>query len=298
MRFLRAAVAAAVLASLVVLLSDSTAAAQNDAGDEEARVHFRLGQAYYDSGRFEEAAREFETAYATSRRPQLLYNVFVARRDAGHVEQATDALRRYLELVPDAPERDQLRARLRSLERMVQQRAAGGASGTTTASGETTSTETATETASSGEGAGVQTGGTGAAEATSTGDAAMASETTPTTGGGGGPGIAPWIVAGAGGALILTGAITGILALGAESDLEEMCPNGACTSPSFEDTRDSGQTLAVVTDVLLVTGVLAAGAGVAWALLAGGSEERPSEAPVASIACTTTACATNVRVSF
>src|SRR4051794_6738550 len=56
--------------------------------DDEARVHFRLGTAYYDSGRFAQAAEEFKQAHELSQRPQLLYNLFLAYRDAGDLVHA------------------------------------------------------------------------------------------------------------------------------------------------------------------------------------------------------------------
>ena len=82
----------------------------------EAKQHFRLGSTFYDSGRFQEAAEEFAEAFRLSGRPELLYNVYVARRDAGKLEEAVDALRSYLKAMPNAPDRINLRARLESME--------------------------------------------------------------------------------------------------------------------------------------------------------------------------------------
>ena len=110
--------ARAALVGLLVCASAAPALAQGE-DESEARMHFRVGRAYYDSGRFLEAAHEFEEAYRQSDRPQLLYNIFVAYRDAGRLQEAMEALRRYLELVPDAENRDQLTARLAAMERVA-----------------------------------------------------------------------------------------------------------------------------------------------------------------------------------
>ena len=48
--------------------------------DMEARQHFMIGKTLYDAGRFQQAAEEFDSAYQLSKRPQLLYNVYVAHR--------------------------------------------------------------------------------------------------------------------------------------------------------------------------------------------------------------------------
>ena len=59
--------------------------------EQEARAHFQLGRTLYDGGRFEEAAREFVQAYELSHRAQLLYNIFLAWRDALKVDKVDGA---------------------------------------------------------------------------------------------------------------------------------------------------------------------------------------------------------------
>lgn len=90
-----------------------------DMTDAQARAHFRLGAAAYEAGRFADAAQEFEIAYGLSGRPQLLYNVYLAYRDAQDTPNAARALRGYLAGVPDAPDHDHLQARLTALEATV-----------------------------------------------------------------------------------------------------------------------------------------------------------------------------------
>src|SRR5688500_8532502 len=100
-------------ALFLCLMAPSLVLAQG--GDDEARRHFRLAEAHYANASFEEAAREFEEAYRLSQRPQLLYNIYLAYRDAADIDHAADALRRYLELVPDAEGAAMLRGRLAAL---------------------------------------------------------------------------------------------------------------------------------------------------------------------------------------
>lgn len=108
----------AALAALVIAFVAAPALAQDShAGDEEARLHFEIAVRAYRDGRFAEAAREFEAAYALSRRPELLHNVYLAYRDANVRDRAADALRRYLAEASDVPDRAMLEARLEALER-------------------------------------------------------------------------------------------------------------------------------------------------------------------------------------
>ena len=107
----------AVMASLLLGNVVTGLAQQPEATDDEAaRRHFRLGQAYYQNGQFAEAATEFEQAYQLSGRAALLYNVYLAHRDALHTRQSYEALRQYLDEMPDPPDEDHLRARLQHLE--------------------------------------------------------------------------------------------------------------------------------------------------------------------------------------
>ncbi|MCC7542801.1 MAG: tetratricopeptide repeat protein [Deltaproteobacteria bacterium] len=119
-------------AALVVLAigwlggaTSSPARAQEEpSADERARARFESGRAHYDAGRVPEALADFEAAFELSRRPALLYNVYLCRLDLGDVEQAVDALRRYLaEASVEQTERTSLEARLVELERRVALRA-------------------------------------------------------------------------------------------------------------------------------------------------------------------------------
>ena len=115
------------LCGLLSLVSLSLSASAQDQGqgiiqmqenqmgnDERAKAHFRVGQSLYDAGRFNEAAEEWEKAFELSQRSELLYNVYVAYRDAASsTDKAIGALRRYLQLGQiEATRRLQLEARL------------------------------------------------------------------------------------------------------------------------------------------------------------------------------------------
>lgn len=91
------------------------------------------------------------------------------------------------------------------------------------------------------------------------------------------PSIAPWIVVGAGGALFLGGLATGFVALGTHDDFE-----AARDAAEKDDLQSTGATQAVVADVLMAAGLLAAGTGLVWALLDVPRVTSGSAAPLSS----------------
>ena len=252
---------------------ETNVAAMEQAGegmdDERARSHFRAGSNLYDAGSFERAGQEFEQAYELSGRPELLYNVYVAYRDAGMIREAKNALARYLEEAETVEDRVNLEARLRSLEDQV------------------AALDMAEEEAAAREEEAEQreTGGIG-------------SPPPPPPPADDGPGVGPWVVIGVGGAAIVAGAITGVLALGAVGDIEDECPDDVCPSDydELEEDRDDARTLVTATDFLLLGGAVVAAGGVAWLLLGGDS----GEAPPADVgaACTGEGCMATLRGRF
>lgn len=81
------------------------------ARDDDARAHYQQGRAFYERGDFPQAAEQFQQAYDLSGRPRLLYNLFLAHRDAGQLSQAVEALSAYLSTATDIPNRALLEKR-------------------------------------------------------------------------------------------------------------------------------------------------------------------------------------------
>lgn len=220
-----------------------SAHAQQSADDEEARVHFRLGTAYYESGRFAQAATEYQKAYDLSQRPGLLFNIFLAQRDAGEIAEAAKALRMFLELDPDAPDKEKLQARLATLEKMLASQ-----------SSEPEPAEEPTET---------PPGPAPEPQAQPETDAQAQTEPEPAAKVDDGPGLVPWVVIGGGGALIAGGVVSGLLARADEQALEDACPDGRCSAADLEKA-DSGKTKALVADILMGAGIATAAVGVVF----------------------------------
>lgn len=283
-----------VVLALAAFASQSHASAQATAAaqdDDAARSHFRLGQAHYENGSFAQAAAEFEEAYRLSRRPQLLYNVFVAHRDAGQLQQATEALRAYLELVPDAENGAMLRARLASMERLLEGQEAA------TPEDEASATDTSDASLDADAIGETDSSASTTAASTSARPTSTPAASSSSTGGGGG-GLSPvgFIVGGAGLALTIAGAITGGVAMGMQDSLDSRCPNRACPAgEGLESERDTGATLAIATDVLIITGVATLATGVVLLFVLG--DDAPDEAPVA-LGCGPQGCDAAMRLRF
>lgn len=262
-----------VVALLLLAVAPRNARAQGvvdmgmeDMSDEQARAHFSVGKTLYDAGRFREAAEEWEKAYELSKKDALLYNIYVAHRDASDAPKAIDALRRYLATSAATPEdRINLEARLRAMEEAQRQQAPAPAEAAPPA-------EPAV-----------------AAPAAADGGTQQDAESKPS--------ILPYVLIGVGGALVVGGVVTGIIANGQVSDIEDHCPGDRCV-PGYDlgSARDDARVVVTLTDVLLVGGIVAGGVG-AVLLIVGGDDEHAT-GPAPRLACAPGGCMASVSGVF
>ena len=103
---------------------------------------------------------------------------------------------------------------------------------------------------------------------------------------------------GVGGAALVGALVTGLVSNGAYSELEDKCGDDHLCPSGYDWTsaRDRGQSMALVSDVLTISGVVFAGTGaVLWYLW----RDTPTEsAPRASFICTQHGCSAQARLSF
>lgn len=99
--------------------------------------------------------------------------------------------------------------------------------------------------------------------------------------------IPAYVAFGVGGAGLIVGSVTGILALGMHSDLKDQCPTGHCKPQSdaeaeqMESDRSRYRTLGTISGVGFVTAL--AGAGTGAVLLVTGSTGAPKPAQKAAV---------------
>lgn len=233
------------------------AAVDPNAPEQLARAHFEAGQQLYSLGRFTQAADEFMEAFRLSNRPALLYNVHIAYRDAADHARSAEALRKYLELASDVPNRVSLEARLKSLEAQL-----------------------AAEEADD--------------DVVADPDAVAESTPVPAPVGSSsvdGTSIAKWSLVSGGALLVGAGLVTGAMAVRAESDIEHSCPRDQCPFDyDLEGERSRTRTLAVTTDVLMGAGAIAAGVALYLFLTDDSGAEESTGVSSASAGCDALSC--------
>lgn len=232
---------------------------------ERARNHFMAGTAYYEDGRWQDAAREFQEAYRITGHPDVLYNLGQAHDRMDRREEAVEAYRGYLDRAEAPPDRERVERRIRELEQLM---GAAEEDGLPPVSSQPTPAPPATPPGPAPEEVGF--------------------------------GPWPWVAIGAAGAMAVTAAITGGLALSRHGQLEDDCgPDGRSCPPGSQDDIDAGNALATWSTVLTIGAVLAAGAGVTLLIIdaQGGGEEAPPVAQVELLPGPTPAGAT-ARVRF
>jgi hypothetical protein len=245
----------------------------------QAREAFERGRIHYDNGDFPRAATAFEEAYRLSGRDGLLYNLYLAYRDANNQDKAAEALRSYLTKVEVIENRPQLESRLKALDEGIAQRKAREA---------LEAEERASESRQQAE-----RDAAAKQAAASPSPAAPPPEENKKW-------WLPGVAVAAGGAALMLGSIgTGVMASSKASELEDKCPTKKDCDPSLKSTADSGKTMAVVTDVLLFGGAAVVVVGGVLLLLKrpkkGASKQDTAKADVS---CTRAGCYGAVTLRF
>jgi tetratricopeptide (TPR) repeat protein len=254
------------------------AAAAATSPENQAREAFERGRIHYDNGDFARAATAFEEAYKLSGREGLLYNLYLAYRDANQQENAAQALRQYLAKVEVIENRAQLESRLKALEAGIAERKAAEAR-------EAEDQRHAAELKAQQE---EQLAAQKAA-------AERAPEAQPEP-----PKWwrTPVIIMGAGGALMAGSLVTGLMTNSKTSELEDKCDGSSCPE-SLKPTYDSAKTLALVTDILLFGGIATAAVGGVLMLLKKPKKQASTkDSPQANVSCSRVGCAGSVSLRF
>jgi len=103
----------ALVCIVVVALAQPAAAAPSEI---EAAARFEHGRAAYQRGEYQGAYDDFKQAYLLSSRPALLYNMARALEGLKRYRESADALRAYLRVRANDPERAQIEEHIRALD--------------------------------------------------------------------------------------------------------------------------------------------------------------------------------------
>lgn len=241
---------------------------ESDMDDERARASFRLGSQYYEDGRFAEAAAEFERAFGLSGRTALLYNAYLAYRDAQDQENAARALRGFLANDEEIENRALLEARLAALEEQL-------------------ASARERDAAAEASAAEIEEARRRADEAEER-FAARSSGTRPWW---------PWVMTGAGAALVIVAIPLGAVAASDADALRADCNAGNGCNPvvNLDGRRSAIQGMAAASDALWVIGGVAAASGLVLALTLPDEHEDQAVSFVPEFGCTAAECRAVVR---
>lgn len=222
------------------------------ANDQRARELFQKGDVAYAEGRYEEALGAFQEAYDLSGRAQLLFNVSNALERLGRYQEAVDALEKYLSS-GKAKDRDVVQKRLANLKKRVEEQKKEQEK---LAKEEEEKRKKEEEERAKREAAGGGTGaGTGNGSAPGPGTKEPEKPPAP---------VLPWILIGGGGVVFVTGAVFGVLTLGARSDAQDGCTDtqaGHLCSQDASSAIDREKTFSLVADIGMLSGLVLAGVG-------------------------------------
>lgn len=226
----------------MIAIAAHTATAQPTPDDRaRALALFRDSDAHYKRGEFEKAAELLREAYALHPEPILLYNLARALEGLGDFPGAIEQYERYLNADTQIADRGAIERRIATLRAQVARTQAPTSSPAPVPAPPVSD---------------IRTGPAAATSSPPPGD-----EAPPRLHGG--SRRLPWVIAGAGGAVVGVGAVFGYLSQARHDD--------AVAAPIQADAarlQDRAHTFATVANVAFAVGGVAAVAGVAWGLYA------------------------------
>ncbi len=107
---------ATAIAIAAVLLVCARPARADDAATRTAKRHFAQAEKLFALGRFDTALVEYEAAFDAKPLPAFLFNIGQCHRNLHDYEAAVFSFRKYLRLLPEADNRDDVEELIRELE--------------------------------------------------------------------------------------------------------------------------------------------------------------------------------------
>lgn len=296
---------ASVALTVAWVLAGAGSAARADetavAAETPAKAAYRQGVEHFKQKQFADAIREFNKAYRLDPNPVLVFNMARAFEELKQYDSAIEYYRKYLEMLPEAPDRKTVEESIRTLEILQKQAATpvlvplnvtskpDGAR--VLVDGREVGTTPLKTTIPAGHHyLAVEADGheRHASEFDATPEAPFEREIlllprpASASAGAAESGLSrrtwAFITMGAGGAVGALGGVSGLLASRKADKLDEIDADPRKASESqYEDLKSEGKTYALAADVLI--GVGAAGVVTGLVLLLTGDDPAPAEAP-------------------
>ena len=221
--------------ALILLLGVSRPALAEDP-EQRAAALFEQSAAAYEAGDLDRAAELLERAYALDPDPTLLYNLARTYEGLGRLEAAVSSYRKFLEQSPEASDRGAIEKRIQTLEAQIAER-------------QRLLDERRSQSPPPTE------------------DASPARGSSPETRSGS---TVPWIVAGAGGVVLIAGGVLGVLATREHRAAED--------DPSFmraQELATRAENLALAANIAFAVGGVAAAVGLTWGVIDATASQQP-----------------------
>ncbi len=88
----------------------------DDPATRAAKRHFDRGEKLFALGKFDEALDEYQKAFDAKPLPDFLYNIGQCYRNLDQLDQAIFSFKKYLNLSPDAPDKEKVEKLIDELE--------------------------------------------------------------------------------------------------------------------------------------------------------------------------------------
>jgi tetratricopeptide (TPR) repeat protein len=106
-----------ILALLALLFAVSPRVAHaEDPATRASKRHFDRGEKLFALGKFDAALDEYQRAFDAKPIPDFLFNIGQCYRNLGDYQQAIFSFKKYLNLEPDAPDKDKVEKLIGELE--------------------------------------------------------------------------------------------------------------------------------------------------------------------------------------
>jgi len=230
---------------------------------------FLSGKGFLDESNYDKAISYFKDAYSIDCSVHgILPIIATAYERKGDKAEAIHALGEYILRVPNTPDREVIERRIRNLREQLAQERPTGTGVATAPTATTTGVPTSTTTAPTAE-----------PTATATTTVPTATTVPPSPPSGGEHSVAPWIVVGAGGALVVTGAILLAVGSGKVTTANNTCPSHTNCPQSVADGGNTGRLMETVGIIGGVAGIVGAGAGLVWHFTESGGTQTARTTP-------------------
>ena len=105
-----------VLATLCFTIAAPARVHAEDVATRASKRHYERGEKLFALGKFDEALDEYQKAFDAKPLPDLLYNIAQCYRNLNDYDQAIFSFKKYLKLLPDAPDKDKVEKQIEELE--------------------------------------------------------------------------------------------------------------------------------------------------------------------------------------